>query len=286
MASVFYHLHILVQSSLLHFEWRRPPLAASTSEFLLRDPYDIDRVSHSIDGNHVPIVYQRDWPADLGFRYDVTNHEPMRPIRAREICRNRNQPQKRVNDMSYPPLKRPSVRQATSCPSPAPMIKLVGFNISGIPMKGRCPLTAPPRWNRDVPGPPFGPRYRSTTTVFSPFFSEPLSTAAVNSSSPSNVRAFPVNCRPSFPVILETDPPGARFPRRILRSQAPPTRNQKIKIRGWINKTTPNMASGFNWVGQWSDNILVGRQLPILCSPPFQVFTEGKTGHRHIVSVY
>lgn len=34
---------------------------------------------------------------------------------------------------THPPLKRPSVKQATSKPNPAPMIKLVGFNISGIP---------------------------------------------------------------------------------------------------------------------------------------------------------
>lgn len=34
---------------------------------------------------------------------------------------------------TYPPLNLPSVRQATSRERPAPMIKLVGFNISGMP---------------------------------------------------------------------------------------------------------------------------------------------------------
>ena len=37
---------------------------------------------------------------------------------------------------TYPPLNLPSVRQATSRERPAPMIKLVGFNISGIPAHG------------------------------------------------------------------------------------------------------------------------------------------------------
>lgn len=36
--------------------------------------------------------------------------------------------------VTHPPLKRPSVRHATSIPSPAPMIRLVGLSISGIPV--------------------------------------------------------------------------------------------------------------------------------------------------------
>lgn len=98
----------------------------------------------------------------------------------------------------YPPLKRPSVRHATSWPRPAPMIKLVGFSISR------------------MPGPPLGPRYRRTTTVFSPLRIEPVSTAVTNFSSVSNVRAFPVKFNPSFPVTLATAPPGAKLPRKIL----------------------------------------------------------------------
>ena len=39
--------------------------------------------------------------------------------------------------LTYPPLKRPSVMQATSWPSPAPMIRLVGFSISGMPGRAR-----------------------------------------------------------------------------------------------------------------------------------------------------
>lgn len=40
---------------------------------------------------------------------------------------------------TYPPLKRPSVRHATSNPRPAPMMRLVGFSISGMPKN-----TSPP----------------------------------------------------------------------------------------------------------------------------------------------
>jgi hypothetical protein len=64
----------------------------------------------------------------------------------------------------------------------------------------------------DLPGPPFGPRYLRTTTVFSPFLIDPASTACTNSSSESNTRAFPVNPRPSFPVIFAIAPAGARLP--------------------------------------------------------------------------
>ncbi|ELU38948.1 hypothetical protein AG1IA_07015 [Rhizoctonia solani AG-1 IA] len=99
---------------------------------------------------------------------------------------------------AHPPLNRPSVKHATSRPSPAPMIRLVGLSISGIP------------------GPPFGPRYLKTTTVFSPFLIDLVSIACTNSASLSNTRAFPLKDRPSLPVILETAPPGARLPRNML----------------------------------------------------------------------
>jgi hypothetical protein len=36
---------------------------------------------------------------------------------------------------TYPPENRPSVREATSFPNPAPIIKLVGLSISGIPIR-------------------------------------------------------------------------------------------------------------------------------------------------------
>jgi hypothetical protein len=56
--------------------------------------------------------------------------------------------------VTHPPENLPSVKQATSYPNPAPMIKLVGLSISG------------------MPGPPLGPKYLSTTTAFSPFLKD------------------------------------------------------------------------------------------------------------------
>lgn len=47
-----------------------------------------------------------------------------------------------MSSTTYPPLKRPSVRQATSKPRPAPMIKLVGFSISGMPIDHKLQSTA------------------------------------------------------------------------------------------------------------------------------------------------
>ena len=58
------------------------------------------------------------------------------------IQKTPNTPKKKVmeratkGEPTYPPLNLPSVRQATSRERPAPMIKLVGFNISGIPRCG------------------------------------------------------------------------------------------------------------------------------------------------------
>ena len=68
----------------------------------------------------------------------------------------------------------------------------VGFNISGIP------------------GPPFGPTYLITTTF--PFFTFPSFIPLLASFSESNTIAFPVNIKPSFPVILATEPSEAIFP--------------------------------------------------------------------------
>lgn len=72
----------------------------------------------------------------------------------------------------------------------------------------------------DAPGPPFGPRYLRTMTVFSPFLIDPPSTACTNSSSESNTRAFPVKPKPSFPVIFAIAPPGARLPVSTLMRTA------------------------------------------------------------------
>lgn len=78
---------------------------------------------------------------------------------------------------AYPPLNRPSVRHATSYPSPAPIIRLVGFSISGMPdqvcvrmrIKRNRKKPAPDltefrvqlrmgEGGKCLPGPPFGPK--------------------------------------------------------------------------------------------------------------------------------
>ena len=96
-----------------------------------------------------------------------------------------------------PPLKRPSVINATEAPKPAPKIAPVGFNISG------------------MPGAPFGPMLRITTT--SPALTLPLCMPSINSNSPSKTRAGPSKLVPSFPVIFATLPPSARFPYNICK---------------------------------------------------------------------
>lgn len=133
----------------------------------------------------------------------------------------------------------------------------------------------------DWPGPPWGPKYRSITTVFSPFFIDPLSTAATNSSSESNARALPTKPSPSFPVILATAPPGARFPFSILGQ------GRWTLLWSGVKINQPNMSTWFNWVVQWSNEILSSEiQFPKLMSPLFEVFTQSTTCHCHVISVY
>ena len=72
----------------------------------------------------------------------------------------------------------------------------VGFNISG------------------MPGPPFGPSYLITIT--SPVFTFPSPIPLLASYSESKTIADPLNIKPSFPVILATEPSLAIFPYNIL----------------------------------------------------------------------
>mmetsp|Transcript_23696 Transcript_23696/g.58577 ORF Transcript_23696/g.58577 Transcript_23696/m.58577 type:complete len:336 (-) Transcript_23696:810-1817(-) len=95
------------------------------------------------------------------------------------------------------PENLPSVIRATLCPSPAPIIALVGLSISGIP------------------GPPLGPSYLTTTTV--PGTMALRLMASLKSSSQSNTAAVPLNTSPSLPVIFATHPPGATLPYMIWR---------------------------------------------------------------------
>ncbi len=65
-----------------------------------------------------------------------------------------------------------------------------------------------------IPGPPFGPSYRMTTT--SPAVMVPSSSASIAARSRSNTRAVPSNTDSSKPADFTTAPPGAREPRRIV----------------------------------------------------------------------
>ena len=98
------------------------------------------------------------------------------------------------------PEKRPSVISATESPSPAPMMAAVTASISRIP------------------GPPFGPSYRITTT--SPAWIFPAVSADATSSSLSKTLAGPRCSRGVVVVALTTQPAGARLPRRMARPPA------------------------------------------------------------------
>ena len=99
------------------------------------------------------------------------------------------------------PLKRPSVISATVEPSPIPEIADVGLSISLIP------------------GPPFGPSYRITTT--SPGFIFPPLIASIASSSLSNTLAGPscLSISGATALLFTTHVSGARFP---LSTAIPP----------------------------------------------------------------
>lgn len=65
----------------------------------------------------------------------VNNRRPLNDEEAIERNAINGQVHKHAGskNITYPPLNRPSVRQATSIPRPAPMMRLVGLSISGIP---------------------------------------------------------------------------------------------------------------------------------------------------------
>jgi hypothetical protein len=146
------------------------------------------------------------------------------------------------------------------------MIKLVGFNISGIP------------------GPPLGPKYLSTTTVFSPFLMLPCSIAATNESSSSNARHLPEKVRPSFPVILATEPSGARLPLRILTRKNICMRQRKRWKAFHAGSHLPDVTRLLDRVANRSNDILALPVLLVLDLPPIHVFSQSFAGDRHGVA--
>ncbi len=111
-----------------------------------------------------------------------------------------------------PPENRPSVTSRTSLPSPAPLIAPVIASISRIP------------------GPPFGPSYRMTTT--SPARMAPSARASIAARSRSKTRAVPSKTAASKPADLTTAPRGASEPCRMVM---PPV--------GWIGSASLRMTS-------------------------------------------
>ena len=65
-----------------------------------------------------------------------------------------------------------------------------------------------------IPGPPFGPSYRITTT--SPAEIVPSSSASIAARSRSNTRAVPSKTSASNPADLTTAPSGVSEPPRIV----------------------------------------------------------------------
>lgn len=86
----------------------------------------MNRVLDGVDGDDITVFDERDGTSELSFGYDVADDETVRSEQVFLFFLLERQG-------THPPLKRPSVIQATSKPRPAPMIKLVGFSISGIP---------------------------------------------------------------------------------------------------------------------------------------------------------
>lgn len=112
----------------MDFEGRCLPRFPPPLPFFLFDVQDVDCVFDGVDGDDVAVFDECDRTSDLSFGYDVADDETVRSgwFFFGTIW-------KKTKEKTHPPLKRPSVIQATSKPRPAPMIKLVGFSISGIP---------------------------------------------------------------------------------------------------------------------------------------------------------
>ena len=162
LACILDKLDVLEKRALLNLERRRLPLRATGFE-LMRGNSEFDGVLHRIDGNDVPVTHKGDRSTNLGLRDDMPDAEPMgsarRPAEVQtntgegdgKGMRTANQDQRTVRQRAvkehYPPLKRPSVRHATSLPSPAPMIRLVGLSISGMPI-----ISSPQRRDRGSRG--------------------------------------------------------------------------------------------------------------------------------------
>lgn len=113
---------ILEQRSVSDLERRGNPILLSSGHLLVGYVHR-QGVRNGINVNNIPVLNQSNGSSNLGLRNDMTNDKAMRATNFSVVLKS----------VTYPPLNRPSVKQATSYPRPAPMIKLVGLSISGIP---------------------------------------------------------------------------------------------------------------------------------------------------------
>lgn len=149
MTGVRNDLDILIQSTLTNFKRGCNPGRASFFQFFWGNT-QLDHIFDSVNSNGVAILDQRDRTANLGLGDDMANTKSVRTVAGffnfrREIRKNRGKKdQKWYDDKkvdTHPPLNRPSVRHATSRPRPAPIIKLVGLSISGMPSKKKVKVS-------------------------------------------------------------------------------------------------------------------------------------------------
>ena len=210
MTSIFHDFDVFIQRPLLRFVLWGDPFLPATFE-LVRWYLQVDCIFNGIHRDGVSISDECNRAAYLRFRNNVANYEPMGTLRqksAKSAIKNTAE--------SCSPSTKPSVGHTGYVLAKTCTHNQTGgfehlwhawFHDLSIQLLSR--IKDPPN---DAPGPPFGPRYLRTMTVFSPFLIDPPSTACTNSSSESNTRAFPVKPKPSFPVIFAIAPPGARLP--------------------------------------------------------------------------
>ena len=134
MAGIFHGSDILIQCPLARLEWRSGPVLPAAFELVFCYA-QVDGIFGRVHRDCISIVNKCNKAAYLCFRDNVANYEPMGALQKqgrRNAQSGKLEFQGRVGD-AHPPLNLPSVTQATSWPSPAPIIKLVGFSISGMP---------------------------------------------------------------------------------------------------------------------------------------------------------
>ena len=138
MTGIFHDFNVFVQRPLPRFVRWGYPFMPATFE-LVRWYLQVDCIFNGIHRDGVSISDQCNRAAYLRFRDNVANYEPMGASRRQKSVKGpvRNTFWGRLK-VAHPPLNLPSVTQATSWPRPAPIIRLVGLSISGMPDSAIC----------------------------------------------------------------------------------------------------------------------------------------------------